>query len=206
MKNNDSSKKFLAFVLGTAAVSVLSFISTSKAQNPYVKLVMRLGEERVLEDGTKVGVSKGEGDLIVVTLSKAAPLRSSGPSARSSQLKPGLYKIRAKQSSESVYGGPPIEQYVAVSLRIEGVDTNGEVTARLSLGIEEGQLKGRVNENGTLLLDGLLTSKAVGESKFHLKATVEGDTLINGTYLQIRTRSNTETKGVFSVGRWDEGP
>lgn len=206
MKNNDWSKKVLTFALGAAAVGCLSLISTSNAQNPFVKLVMRFGEERVLEDGTKVGVSKGEGDLIVITLSKGAPLRSSGASAGSSQLKPGLFKIRAKQSSDSIYGGPPIEQYVGVNLSIESVDPNGKVTARFTLGIEEGQLKGRVNENGTLQLDGFLTSKLLGESKFGLKATVEGDTLVNGTYHQIRTRSNIETKGVFSVSYRDEAP
>jgi hypothetical protein len=72
------SKRFSAFVLGAVTMGFLSFIATSYAQNPYVKLIMRFGEERVLEDGTKVGISKGDGDLIVVTLSRPASNQSSG--------------------------------------------------------------------------------------------------------------------------------
>lgn len=40
---------------------------------------MRVGEERVLEDGTKVSLSKGEGDLIAVTISKPTPAPTPKP-------------------------------------------------------------------------------------------------------------------------------
>jgi hypothetical protein len=78
MKINYWSKRFLAFILGALTMGFLSFIVPSNAQNPFVKLVMRFGEERVLEDGTKVGISKGDGDLIIVTLSRPTPNQSSG--------------------------------------------------------------------------------------------------------------------------------
>ena len=74
MKIKDLSKKFLWFAFGALCVGFLSFVSMSEAQqNRFVKLLMRVGEERVLEDGTKVSLSKGDGDLIAVTISKPAP-------------------------------------------------------------------------------------------------------------------------------------
>jgi hypothetical protein len=70
MKMKLWSRRFMAFVLGAMTMSVVSFVAISSAQNSLVKLVMRLGEERILEDGTKVGISKGDGDFIIVTLSR----------------------------------------------------------------------------------------------------------------------------------------
>ncbi|HEX8473524.1 MAG TPA: hypothetical protein VF666_05795 [Pyrinomonadaceae bacterium] len=78
MKMKLWAKRSLAFALGAMTMGFLSFIVTSNAQNPFVKLIMRFGEERVLEDGTKVGVSKGDGDLIIVTLSRPASNQASG--------------------------------------------------------------------------------------------------------------------------------
>lgn len=78
MKIKNWSKRFLWFVFGAGTVGFLTFVSTSDAQqSQLVKLIMRLGEERVLEDGTKVGLSKGDGDLIVVTLSRPSSNASS---------------------------------------------------------------------------------------------------------------------------------
>lgn len=74
MKIKNWSRNFLWFTLGGLIVGFLSFVSMSEAQkSQFVKLLMRVGEERVLEDGTKVTLSKGDGDLIAVTISKPAP-------------------------------------------------------------------------------------------------------------------------------------
>lgn len=74
MKIKNWSKKFLWFALGALSIGFLGFVSISEAQqSQFVKLLMRVGEERVLEDGTKVSLSKGDGDLIAVTISKPAP-------------------------------------------------------------------------------------------------------------------------------------
>lgn len=71
MKIKNLSKKILWFAFGAVTVGFLSFVSLSEAQqNRLVKLLMRVGEERVLEDGTKVSLAKGDGDLISVTISK----------------------------------------------------------------------------------------------------------------------------------------
>jgi hypothetical protein len=84
MKIKNWSKKFLWFFFGALSVGCLSFVSMSEAQQSrFVKLLMRVGEERVLEDGTKVSLSKGEGDLIAVTISKPTP--SSTPTLNDSQ-------------------------------------------------------------------------------------------------------------------------
>jgi hypothetical protein len=76
MKMQNWSKKILWFVLGAVTTGFISFISASHAQNQFVKLVMKIGEERVLDDGLKVGLSKGDGDFIVVTLSRKEPEKS----------------------------------------------------------------------------------------------------------------------------------
>jgi len=74
MENRNWSKKYLWFVFGAFCAGSLSFVTISEAQKgQFVKLLMRVGEERVLEDGTKVTLEKGDGDLIAVTISKPAP-------------------------------------------------------------------------------------------------------------------------------------
>ena len=71
MKIKNWSRNFFWFALGGLCIGFLSSASISEAQkSQFVKLLMRFGEERVLEDGTKVGLSKGKGDLIAVTISK----------------------------------------------------------------------------------------------------------------------------------------
>jgi hypothetical protein len=81
MKTKLLTNRFASFVMGVTIMGIVSFVTTSSAQNPSVKLLMRFGEERVLEDGTKIGVSKGDGDLIVVTLSR--PLSNASSNATS---------------------------------------------------------------------------------------------------------------------------
>ena len=94
MKIKNWSKKFLWFALGGLCVGFLSFVSISEAQkSQFVKLLMRVGEERVLEDGTKVSLSKADGDLIAVTISKSEGnstkrnLKTCGESAFNGNLK-----------------------------------------------------------------------------------------------------------------------
>ena len=203
MKIKDWSKKFLWFVLGAGTVGFLSFVSTSDAQqSQFVKLIMRFGEERVLEDGTKVGVSKGDGDLIVVAISKVASTRSSNISASSSGLKIGTYTIRAKQSWKSY--GVDSEEWVTVKLRIESIDRNGEVKAHSTLGFAQGQLKGKVDENGVLELTGITGSESIGYSRFTIRATVEEDSLVNGTYLKAAGNYGSEVRGVFNSASWEK--
>ena len=203
MKIKDLFKKSLWFVLGAAFVGFLSFVSTSDAQqSQFVKLIMKFGEEKELEDGTKISVSKASGDFVVVYISKATPIRSSTVSGSSSGLKIGTYTIRAKQTWKSY--GVDSSEWVTVKLRIESIDRNGEVKAHSTLGFAQGQLKGRVDENGVLELAGITGSEAIGYSRFTIKATVEGDSLVNGTYLKAAGDNGSEVKGVFESASWEK--
>jgi len=67
---NWSKTIFLSVVLFVVTIVSLSFIYVCLAQSQVARLRMRLGEERTLEDGLKIGLSKGEGDVIIVTVSR----------------------------------------------------------------------------------------------------------------------------------------
>ena len=98
MKIKDLSKKILWFACGALCVGFLSFVSMSEAQkSQFVKLLMRVGEERVLEDGTKVGLNKGEGDLIVVTISKPAPSPTPTPNDSQNVLFNKRFEVQANR-------------------------------------------------------------------------------------------------------------
>jgi hypothetical protein len=210
VKMKSWSEKILAFVLGAMTMSVLSFIATSNAQNPFVKLVMRFGEVRVLEDGTKVGVSKGDGDLIIVTLSRPASNQPSGgfnlddvkPASRpvtkkSSDLQLSTYKIVAAETSvtDDVLNG--FQQSVTIRIKIENIDQSGNVTAGISRFGSKGLLKGTINADGKLQLDGIIVANT-GEQKVSLTATVEGKTLTNGKYLVVYT-DTIKVRGAFNL-------
>jgi hypothetical protein len=208
MKLTHWSKKILAFVLGAITMSVLSFIVTSNAQNPFVKLVMRFGEERVLEDGTKVVVSKGDGDLIIVTLSRPTSNQGVGfnladvrpkperTSRSATALEIGTYKIVATETVN--INGVPFKETGTFSIKIESVDASGAVKAHLYKGGGEGRLKGQVGSNGQLQLEGVYFNRFNQEWRIKLNATVEDDTLIDGNY--VDASSHTESRGTFNIG------
>jgi hypothetical protein len=53
MKMKNWSNKFLWFAFGALSVGFLGFVSMSEAQQSrLVKLLIRVGEERLLEDGS----------------------------------------------------------------------------------------------------------------------------------------------------------
>jgi hypothetical protein len=63
-------------VAGMMLVATFGFVAFSRAQEGQVlNVLMRLGEERVLEDGTRVSLTKGRGELIAVKITR--PARSS---------------------------------------------------------------------------------------------------------------------------------
>ena len=67
---NWSKTVLLAIVLFIITIASFSLVYICLAQSQVAKLRMRLGEERTLEDGLKIGLSKGEGDVIIVTVSR----------------------------------------------------------------------------------------------------------------------------------------
>lgn len=203
MKIRDWSKNFLCFVLGAGFIGLLSFISKSEAQqNQFVKLMMRFGEERVLEDGTKVGISRGEGDLIIVTLSKprssigkAANANAIGntqgidfgamlakiPSANS--LKIGTYIANALETSDREDFGTTGGPYPAnVKIKVKSIESNGNMKAEISIASRKGTLSGKLDAGGKLQLEGtLLSGRTLWEIK--LTAVVKDNSLINGKYV-----------------------
>jgi hypothetical protein len=195
MKTKDWSKKFLAFVLGAGAVGLLSFISTSNAQSPFVKLVMRFGEERVLEDGTRVGVSKGEGDLVVVTLSRPGGARSSGGSTQSTALNLGTYKALATETFKAD-NLPELQQSVTIRIKIDSIDQNGSVKAQVFRYGAKGLLKGTIDSDGRLQLEGYIVA-STGEQKITLTAALEDKTLTKGKYLVVAFSG--KTNGFFNL-------
>ena len=132
MKIKDLSKKFLWFVLGAAFGGFLSFVSTSAQQSKLVKLIMRFGEERILEDGTKVGVSKGDGDLIVITLSKTTMSFDSLllPST-STKLKVGTYDFQGTELMTVKSMMSTSEFSTRMKINIQSVDSEGNIRAEL---------------------------------------------------------------------------
>jgi hypothetical protein len=175
---------------------------------------MRFGEERVLEDGTKVEISKGDGDLIIVTLSRPTSTQSSGTnigilspqprpaSNKSSDLQLKTYKIVASETSitDSLLNG--FTQAVTVRIKMETIDRNGNVTATISRFGNKGLLKGTINSDGKLQLEGIIVANT-GEQKTTFTATVEGNTLTNGKYLVVYT-DTIKVRGTFSLAFVEE--
>lgn len=118
----------------------------------------------------------------------------------STKLKLGTYKIVATQTGE--FNGIPLTETITLKIKIESVDANGDVKARLYKSGGEGRLKGRVESNGLLQLEGFYVSGLNNEWNFKMKATVEDDTLINGKFLDV-TRY-VEVKGTFNIGTLQE--
>ena len=96
------------------------------------------------------------------------------------------------------------EEWITVKLRIDSIERDGEVNAYLTLGISKGQLKGRVNENGVLELSGVIGSEVLGNNRFKISATVEEESLTDGTYLQAAGDYGSEVRGVFDSASWEE--
>ncbi len=207
MKIKDLSKKLLWFVLGAAFVSFLSFVSTSDAQqSKFVKLIMRFGEERILEDGTKVGVSKGEGDLIVVTLSKPISLSSSTSSTLSSststKLKLGTYDFRGTELTTVKSLMSTSEYSSRMKINIQSIDGEGNVRAELTRSGNKTQLRGKIDANGNLQLEGYYFDSNKIRWNFTLKAIAQDNKMIDVRYLI--DSSYVEVKGKNDIVEWEE--
>jgi hypothetical protein len=111
----------------------------------------------------------------------------------------GTYEIKAITEK--------FQERVTFKIEIENVGVNGEVKARVYKDNDEGQLKGRVDSNGRLVLKGALVHNIKGLGKsyeygFELKATVENDTLVNGSYRE--QYGDREFGGTFDKGTLKE--
>lgn len=203
MKMKNWSKKFLWFILGAITVGFLSFVSTSDAQSKFVKLIMRFGEERTLEDGTRVSISKGEGDFVIVTLSKATSTSSSDTSVKP-KTKPDFNSVIGKWKGRwSDVGG----SVFSAKMELESfTDTNtiqGAITWKFessSLSSQEAKIgftgvefvRGRYDpETRMLFLEGYRKDdpyEVIGIDKYRLQLSENGGSLTG-------TTSNN--------GRWD---
>lgn len=129
----------------------------------------------------------------------AEPRTTPSKIGSSAKLKIGTYKIMAITER---FG-----ERITFKIKIESVGANGEVKARVYKDNDEGQLKGRVEANGQVRLEGFLIHVIRGlgsksESSFKLKATVEDDTLINGSYRE--QYGSREFGGTFDKGILEE--
>lgn len=126
--------------------------------------------------------------------SRTAPSKTGS----STKLKIGTYKVKAITER---FG-----ERITFKIKIESVGTNCEVKARVYKNDDEGELKGRVDSSGQLRLEGVIIhvwkGLGKGESIFKLKATVEDDTLINGSYRE--EWGDKEWGGTFDKGVLEE--
>jgi len=200
MNMNTWSKKFLWFISGAMIAGFMSFVSSSEAQqSQFVKLIMRFGEERILDDGTKVGVTKGENETIVVTLSKSASSPSSTSSSRNARIKIGTYKAAATTNSTTG----------TIRIKIKSVDQEGNIKAdfKASNGLYgEGSLAGNVNARGELRLTGEMVTTLFGVTRWRLVivASVEDEALVNGRYSYEDVVTGVEGRGEFSRANFEE--
>jgi hypothetical protein len=122
----------------------------------------------------------------------------------STKLKLGIYRASAQESGPVCYGSHPIKTTATLNIKIESIDRDGNVRAT-AISPGKGTLKGKIDDNGNLQLEGFIISKSIiaqSEYKLSLKATVEDDTLTNGKY--IRTGTCNEIKGKFNRAIWEE--
>jgi hypothetical protein len=201
MKNKNWSKRFIWFLyLGATICSLTILISASHAQNRAAKLMMRLGEERVLEDGLRIGLSKGEGDLIVVTISREASTPPAGSittdellklsQGSGSKIKLGSY--RALATIHVTFGRFPAGVLTEeIKIRLQSIDNDGNVKGEFVHNTGTGPVKGQIDGTGTLHLEGVI----VGQSEWQVSLTAQfdDDALKNGKF--TLTQSGP-TKGV----------
>jgi hypothetical protein len=89
-KNRSNTLSRLFFLI-VAASFFCVFITFSHGQNQVSSVRMRLGEEKTLDDGMKIGLTKGDGDIFIITLTHLSIERSK-TAAGSSDL--GLWDFR----------------------------------------------------------------------------------------------------------------
>jgi hypothetical protein len=200
MKIQDWSKKILWFVLGAVTIGSMSFISASHAQNQFVKLVMRIGEERVLDDGLKVGISKGDGDFIIVTLSRNASTPSSSASISPTKLRLGTYKARGVLETITSGDGSGMQYTMPLKIKIGSINNDNNVEAEFIRNGQIGRIKGRIDATGKLQLEGYLAQFGA-EWHVFLTATVENHILTNGKYTM---KSSIEVNGVFPTSELED--
>ncbi len=184
MKIKNWSKKFICFALGGLSVGFLSFVSMSEAQQSrLVKLLMRVGEERLLEDGTKVSLSKGDGDLIAVTISKPAPSPTPKSTPNKSQKTPFSKRIEVRANKMWVDTGIDVTDR---NVRIEY--ESGQWRNSPTSGWNDGNGRRPYDEQHRLIVPSADLSSLVGktnENTFFVGNAYEGFAGSGRLYLSI---------------------
>lgn len=151
--------------------------------------------------GTNSTITGGRNSNSNSTKKTAGPRLAPRKTGSSTKLKIGTYKVNATTEG---FG-----ERVTFKIKIESVGANGEVKARVYKNDDEGELKGRVDSSGQLRLEGFLIHVFRGYlgSKseylsFKLKAIVEDDKLIDGSYRQ--QWGSREWGGTFDKGILEE--
>lgn len=218
MRSEISRKSSSSFLFLLAGLLMLFSPSVSKAQNNSAgcKSVWRWVEGEEYNGATKQYEHKQVLRLVTECPPIPANTNSTIPGSRNSNSdstkKPKEPRITPRKTGSSTKLKIGTYKFNAITERfgeritfkinIERVGANGEVKARMYKGDAEGELKGRVDSSGQLRLQGSLIhvwkGLGKGESIFKLQATVEDDTLINGSYRE--EWGDKEWGGTFDKG------
>lgn len=113
------------------------------------------------------------------------------------KLNPGTYVGEASQSSTASRDGFTVTDILQISIKIESIDTEGNIKAVIDLGNNRGNVSGRVDSEGKLQLEGSLFNPFLGGSRqFYLTATVKGTSLTAGKYTS--NSPGTKSTGEFN--------
>ena len=124
--------------------------------------------------------------------------RSQSNSSSSEILKTGNYEIFGSESITTGFAGT-LKDDVTFYIKIESVTANGDVKGVIYKSGGDGKLKGKVDANGNLQLQGYYVDSLRNQWNFKLTATVDDDTLTEGNY--EGATSNTSYKATFNLGR-----
>jgi len=124
-----------------------------------------------------------------------------GTTGVSRKLKLGTYRASAQESGPLCYGTYTITTSATLNIKIESIDRDGNIRAT-AMSPGKGPLKGRIDGNGNLHMEGFISRSSQSEFKFSLKATVEDDVLTNGKYILVGICN--EMKGTFNRAIWQE--
>ena len=120
--------------------------------------------------------------------------------ANSRTLKVGTYK--AIGLTETTPSG--IRESPLIQIKVEGVDHDGNVKAVLIRYNRKGDLKGEIDAEGKLKLNGYIKSQYLDEYQVTLTATVEDNILTNGKYTLKMPTLEWGIKGLFSTSEWED--
>jgi len=194
------------FTLASFIFVSLVLLAVSLAQSSTLTVTMKVGEVRVLEDGSKIGLTKGQNGDIVVTLTRTSASDEGDitrivPQLRTSRVRLGTYA--ARETTETVVSamfGKGLHSYPTVRIKIIDVDNSGTMSADFVRWDAIAHLKGTVDSSGNVLLTGYLDDGSGNEWKLTLNATIRGNELFDGTY-NMKTLNGVETRGVFKVAQ-----